>query len=149
MFFRRAVLDKYYADPDRYQVQDGYLRAGAFWGLPVDNALYEHVAVFLGDLGRLPEREQQYWRSFNVAPAGSLSETAIQRSFLNQFADTDRIEYRFYRAYKLLNEGWSSKFGWPIFKELHPATLTWLTRCTYQQVLASLRLMRNSSALPS
>lgn len=119
VFFRRAVLDKYYADPDRYQVEDGYLRAGAFWGLPIDNDLGEHVAVFLGDLGHLPEGEQQYWRSFNVAPAGSLSETAIRRSFLNQFVDTDRIEYRFYRAYEVLNEAWASRFGWPIFKELH------------------------------
>lgn len=119
VFFRRAVLDKYYADPNRYQVEDGYLRAGGLWGLPIDNALAEHVAVFLGDLGRLQEREQQYWRSFNVAPAGGLSETAIRRSFLNQFADTDRIEYRFYEAYELLNEAWPSRFGWPIFKELH------------------------------
>lgn len=119
VFFRRAVLDKYYTDPDRYQVEDGYLRAGAFWGLPIDNALDEHVAVFPGDLGHLPEGEQQYWRSFNVAPAGSMSETAVRRSFLNQFVDTDRIEYRFYLAYEALNEVWSSRFGWPFFKELH------------------------------
>jgi hypothetical protein len=119
VFFRRAVLGKYYAEPDRYQVEDGYLRAGAFWGLPIDNALEEHVAVFLGDLARLPEAEQQYWRSFNVAPTGDLSETAIRRSFLNQFADTDRIEYQFYQAYESLNEAWSIRFGWPLFKELN------------------------------
>ncbi len=119
VFFRRSVLDKYYADPDRYQIEDGYIRAGSLWGMPIDNALDEHIAVFLGDLARLPDEQQQYWRSFNVAPAGSLSETAVRRSFLNQFVDSDRIEYRFYQSYARLNEAWSSRFGWPIFKELH------------------------------
>jgi hypothetical protein len=120
VFFTRAVLDKYYADPDRYRVTDGYLSADAMWGLPIDNDLDEHLAVFLGDLGRLPDREQAYWKSFNVAPESGLSGTAILRSFLGQFADADRIEYRFSRAYTTVNEAWTRRFGWPLFKDLHP-----------------------------
>lgn len=119
VFFRRAVLDKYYGDPGRYRVTDGYLYAGAVWSLPIDNALEEHVAVFLGDLGRLPDREQAYWKSFNVAPEDSLSDVAIRRSFLGQFADTDRIEYRFSRAYTAVNAAWAQRFGWPLFKDLN------------------------------
>jgi hypothetical protein len=120
VFFRRAVLDKYYANPDRYRVTDGYLLAGGVWSLPLDNALDEHVAVFVGDLGRLPDREQAYWKSFNVAPGSGLSDIAVRRSFLGQFADTDRIEYRFTLAYTAVNEVWTRRFGWPLFKELHP-----------------------------
>lgn len=120
VFFTRAVLDKYYADPDRYRVTDGHIFAGAVWGLPIDNDLDERVAVFLGDLGRLPDREQAYWKSFNVAPESSLSDTATRRSFLGQFADADRIEYRFSRAYEAVNEAWALRFGWPLFKDLYP-----------------------------
>jgi hypothetical protein len=46
------------------------MRCGS-WGLSIDNALDDHVAVFLGDLGGLPDREQQYWRSHNVTPPGN------------------------------------------------------------------------------
>jgi hypothetical protein len=120
VFFRRAVLDRYYGDPDRYQVTDGYIYDGAAWSLPIDNALDEHVAVFLGDLGRLPDREQTYWKAFNTAPEDSMSEVAIRRSIFGQFADTDRIEYRFARDYTAVNEAWAQRFGWPLFKALHP-----------------------------
>lgn len=118
-FFTRAVLDKYYGNPDRYRVTDGYLSDGAVWSLPIDNALDEYVAAFLGDLGRLPDREQAYWKSFNVAPESGLSDTAIRRSLLGQFADADRVEYRFSRAYTAANEAWARRFGWPLFKALH------------------------------
>ncbi len=120
VLFERTVLEKYYADPDRYHVDDGYIRVTGGWSMPIDNALDEYIAVFLGDLGRLPDREQRYWRSFNVPSVGRLSETAIRRSIFGEFADTDRIEYRFSRAYAAVNEAWERRFGWPLFKDLNP-----------------------------
>jgi hypothetical protein len=119
VFFKRAVLEKYYAEPDRYRVTDGYLDASPLWGLPVDNALGEHVAVFLGDLSRIPDREQGYWKSFNVATQGEMSDVAVRRSLLGEFADVDRIEFRFSRAYTAMNSAWTLRFGWPLFKDLH------------------------------
>ena len=119
VFFKRAVLEKYYAEPDRYRVTDGYLDASPLWGLPIDNALGEHVAVFLGDLSRIPDREQVYWKSFNVSPQGGMSAVAVRRSLLGQFADADRIEFRFSRAYTAANSTWTVRFGWPLFKDLH------------------------------
>ena len=120
VFFSRSVLDKYYADTDRYSVEDGYLREASTWGISIDNALKDHVAAFLGDLGRdLPHREQQHWRSHNVLPAGGMSETAIRRSFLAQFADSNRVEHRFLRSYENLNETWQAHFGWPLYEALH------------------------------
>lgn len=33
VFFRTEVLSKYYAGPQKYSVEDGYLRCGSLWGL--------------------------------------------------------------------------------------------------------------------
>lgn len=120
VFFDRKVLDKYYADSDRYRVEDGYLREASTWGLRMDNALEDRVAAFLGDLGSdIPYREQQYWKSYNVPPSGPMSETAIRRSFLGQFVDSQRVEHRFVDAHNRLAELWEDRFGWPLYKELH------------------------------
>lgn len=121
VFFTRDVLNKYYANPNRYRVEDSYLGAGSSWGLRMDNALRDHVAVFLGDLGSdLPHREQQYWRAYNIVPAGQMSETAIRRSFLGEWADSGRIEDRFIAAYEFVNMTWERALGWPLFLDLHP-----------------------------
>ncbi len=78
--FRREVLVKYYDRPDLYKVGDGYLSCSSLWGLRMDNDGPESVVVWLGDLGRdLPASERDHWRSFNVPPAGSISETAYRR----------------------------------------------------------------------
>jgi hypothetical protein len=120
VFFERRVFDKYYADSERYEIGDGYLRTSGAWGLRMDNALDNHVAVFLGDLGTdIPYREQQYWRSFNVAPPGPMSETAVRRSFLGQFYDSDRVEQRFAASYRRVIEASEESYGWPLFKLLH------------------------------
>jgi hypothetical protein len=120
VFFERRVFDKYYADSERYSVEDGYLRTSGAWGLRMDNAHETHVAVFLGDLGSdIPYREQQYWRSFNVAPPGPMSETAIRRSFLNQWYNSDRVEHRFVASYNRLNKAWQKRYGWPVYKPLN------------------------------
>jgi hypothetical protein len=119
VFFRRSVLDKYYADTDRYRVKDGHLREASTWGLRMDNALDDHVAVFLGDLGTdLPFREQQYSKSYNIPSSGRLSETAIRRSFRAQFYDSDRVEHRFVKSFNDLFEAWQVHFGWPLYKPL-------------------------------
>ncbi len=118
--FSRDVLERYYNDPERYSVEDGYLRAGDHWGLPIDNAQIERVVVFLGDLGRLPHREQLHWRSFNLESGGGLSETAFRRSLLGQWTQTTRVEFRFSRAYANLNQAWQQRFDWALFRPLHP-----------------------------
>ncbi len=58
------------------------------WGIRIDNNNPDYVCVFLGDLGRdLPEKDQIYWKSYNIPPEGEISETYFRRSFLGQFAD--------------------------------------------------------------
>ena len=121
VFFSRTVLDKYYADPDRYKVADGHVTSEDAWTLSIDNGREDQVAVFLGDLGRdLPTREQQYWKSFNVPPPGTgISKAAFQRSFLAQFHESDNVEHQVQVRYQELNTVWTERFGWPLFTPPH------------------------------
>jgi hypothetical protein len=121
VYFRREVLHKYYANPDRYTVEDGYIRCAGLWGLQVDNDRAGQVMAFLGDLGRdIPQAEARYWRSFNIPPPGEgPSKTLIRRAFGGQFADPESVDLRFPRAYRQTNEAWRTAFGEPLFKPLH------------------------------
>lgn len=120
--FRRDVLVRYYDRPDLYTVEDGYLRCGGLWGLRMDNDVSDTVVVWLGDLGRdLPASERGYWRSFNVAPAGTISETAYKRAILGEWASAQSVDLQFRVAYKQLQETWRSRFGWSLLLDPEPA----------------------------
>jgi hypothetical protein len=120
VWFRREVLRKYYDHPEKYSVEDGYLRGGSLWGLRLDNDLPNHVVVYLGDLGGLAHDEQLYWRSFNSAPAASRSsEMHFKRSFLAQFADPISPDLVFKQKLVALQESWEQRFGWQLFRRLH------------------------------
>jgi hypothetical protein len=121
VYFRREVLNKYYAEPDRYSVEDGYVRCAGLWGLRLDNDQPGHIMVFLGDLGQdIPFSEAQYWKSFNIPPPEEgPSETLVRRAFLAQFTDPQSADLKFARIYQDTNEAWHSSFGEPLFKPLH------------------------------
>ena len=117
IFFSPDVLSKYY-DDERYEVGDGYLRCGSLWGVQIDNNNPDYVMVFLGDLGRdLPTREEQYWRSYNIAPPGHPSETALRRSFLAEFADPQSPDLIFRMVYTRIKINWVVTKGWSLFKD--------------------------------
>jgi hypothetical protein len=121
VWFTRNVLAKYYDDPNKFSVEDGYLRCGSLWGIQIDNNLPNHVVVYLEDLGRdLAYEEQVYWKHFNVTPVRSqTSDTNFRRSFLAQFTDPSALDLIFKQNYTQLNEAWMGKFGWPLFRPLH------------------------------
>ena len=48
VFFRADVLSKYYADSQKYSVEDGHLRCAGLWGLGMDNDHADYVVVRLG-----------------------------------------------------------------------------------------------------
>jgi hypothetical protein len=119
VFFRREVLAKYYANPEKYSVEDAHLRCGYLWGLRMDNNHDKFVTVFLGDLGRdLSYKEQLYWRSFNVAPEGGISAVTFRRSFLAEFADPEKPDLIFKSVFDSFRKRWEQRFGWPLFKPL-------------------------------
>jgi hypothetical protein len=116
--FNREVLRKYLGQPEKYSVEDGYLRCGGLWGVPIDNNHQEVLSVFLGDLGRLPYEEQIYWRSFNLASEGKISEVNFKRSFLAEFTEPTNIDLVLKSNYQKLQENWLSHFGWNLFDPL-------------------------------
>ncbi len=116
--FRKEVLQKYYAKPELYSVEDGYLRCVGLWGLQIDNDHEDRVVVFLGDLGRdLPSAERDYWRGFMIAPDTGISKTNFRRSFLAQPAASGALDLQFRRVYERSNQAWVEKYGWPLFRE--------------------------------
>ncbi len=120
--FRKEVLDKYYQQPNKYSVEDGYLRCGSLWGMTMDNHHVDRVVAWLGDLGRdLPYEEQLHWRSFNVPPSGGVSETFYRRQILAEFADSDQPEHVFKYQYRDFSETCKDELGWqfllPLAKE--------------------------------
>lgn len=119
VYFRPEVLNRYYDNPTKYSVEDGYLRCGSLWGVEIHNDRPNYVTVFLGDLGRdLPEADRLYWRSFNVPPSGPMSETAYRRSILAEFADPTKQDLVFKQEFTNFQESWAKKNGWPLFKPL-------------------------------
>ncbi|MFE4601115.1 hypothetical protein ACFRKE_09675 [Kitasatospora indigofera] len=117
VFFRKSVLNKYYSDP-KYSVRDGILFCGGFWSLRMDNNHTDYVIVFLGDLGHLAHAEQLYWKSFNVAPDGDLSDVAFRRGMLGEWADAEEPALVFKSTYQRFREKWSQVNGWDLFKDL-------------------------------
>ncbi|MBV8736237.1 MAG: hypothetical protein JO007_03080 [Alphaproteobacteria bacterium] len=119
VWFTREVLRKYYDHPDKYTVEDAYLRCGSLWGLRMDNDLPDHVVVYLGDLGHLAFQEQLYWKSFNIRPASDrTSETHYRRSFLAEFADPTAPDLVLKQKLIDLQEAWEQRFGWQLFRPL-------------------------------
>jgi hypothetical protein len=124
VFFKREVLNKYYAQPDKYSIEDGQLWCGGLWSLRLDNDHPKYVVVFLGDIGQsLTYEEQLYWKSFNVPPDGGVSETCWRRGFLAEFADPQSPDLAFKSNFQSFQKSWERKFGWPLFLPLREKDL--------------------------
>ncbi|NEO51622.1 MAG: hypothetical protein F6K54_00010 [Okeania sp. SIO3B5] len=118
VFFRREVLTKYYAHPERYSVEDGFLRCQGLWGLKLDNNHPEYITVFLGDLASLPSDEQIYWRSYNILPQGKMSKVNFERSFELTPAPPEQIDLMFKDRFVRFSKNWKESMGWSLFLEL-------------------------------
>lgn len=119
VFFRKDVMQKYYSASD-YDITDGHLSRTGSWSLRLDNNSPGHVSVFLGDLGTdLPEKEQVYWKSFNILPDGrKISNANFQRSFLGNFHDSESPEHIFKSKFRLLQDTWRDNYGFELFLPL-------------------------------
>lgn len=119
VFFKREVLKKYYDNPGKYSVEDGYLRCDGFWGLRMLNNSRDHVVVWLGDLKDMPYKEQTHWRGFNITPASrKISHADFARNIEGEFADPEHPELYFKYKFEKFQRSWHEKFGWYFFKPL-------------------------------
>jgi hypothetical protein len=120
VFFQTEVMQKYYGSSE-YKIEDSRLHRKGAWSLRFDNNSPNHISVFLGDLGRdLPEKEQIYWKSFNLVPDGrKISRTNFERSFMGNFYGPENPEHRFKYKYKEIQEYWKKKYGWQLLLPLY------------------------------
>ncbi|WP_431609262.1 hypothetical protein [Chryseobacterium sp. 'Rf worker isolate 10'] len=119
VFFKKEVLNKYYSNPEKYQV-DGFRISSSFISLKMDNNNNDYVMVFLNDLGMLPVREQLHWKHYNIAPkpgmgmSGAYYDTMVMGNWAR---DSDSVDVRFKEKYVRFNKRWFDKFGWYFYRE--------------------------------
>lgn len=119
VFFKKEVLQRYLSHPDRYSVEDGYLRCQSLWGMAIDNHHKDYVCAYLGDLGRdLPEAEQNHWLQYNVVTSEKLSSVAFQRDFLCMFSESNMSDLKFKAGFKRFQKKWHQSFSWDLFLPL-------------------------------
>ena len=88
VFFNGGVLDKYKADPEKYLLKHRSLTCRNAWNLQTyDVNDYGQVHTYLVYLSRLPYSEQLYWKSFNEAPKGTISDRAFTTDFRGEWSD--------------------------------------------------------------
>jgi hypothetical protein len=108
----------YYDNPSKYSVETTYLRCLDLWGLPIDTNKKGLIYAWLGDLGRIPYKEQQHWRQYNVPPEGGITEHRWKTDFMAEFADPDEPVFRFKRAYDQAQEHFKSTYASELFLQL-------------------------------
>ena len=81
-FFKPDVLARYFADPDKYSVDDDSISCRNAWHLKayrVNDA--GQVYTYVTYLGDLPHSEQVYWRAFNEPPRAGITQSAYDTDF--------------------------------------------------------------------
>lgn len=123
IYFKKSVLEKYYNNPSKYSVRDGYLTCEGFWSLKIDNNHTEYVVVLLVDLGKLHYKEQQYWKCHNIPRSKEmgLSEPAYAQWIEGKFSNGPTVPDLMLRErFVSFNKLWKEKLGWELYLELSP-----------------------------
>lgn len=120
-FFDIKVLDKYKADPQNYEIQDSEIFYLRDWSIPFCINDENKVVVWLGDLGRIPYKEQQYWKAFNEVPKGEMEEKFLARQIFNTWTDASRPENHTIHLLDVANACIIKQYGEPLFIKLSDA----------------------------
>jgi hypothetical protein len=119
-YFKKEVLNKYYNEPNKYEVDSFWIRS-KFFSLKIDNNVEEYVPVFLVELSSLPYREQLHWKQYNIPPqdnfglSSSYHKTIIEGSWA-EHPETPDLYFKF--KYEEFNRKWNIKFDWKFYKPL-------------------------------
>lgn len=112
--FEKQVLDKYFHQPQKYNVKPGLLRCGSLWSLQMDNNHTDKVCVWLGDLGRIPYEEQLHWKSCNIPPTGGMSQSYMDQQLHVKFSGSTQPEHKLQSAYSQLIANCDEYLKWQI-----------------------------------
>ncbi len=123
VYFDKQVLDKYTNNPAEYFIEDDHIGYLNQWSIPYNINSNDKVSVWLGDLGRIPNKEQMYWKSFNINPYGGMNEKFLQRQLGAKFTDTIRDEKRLIVMIEKINGIFYKKYNDKLFKDLNEADL--------------------------
>src|SRR5207249_4920894 len=120
VYFREAVLERYYADPSLYEVSDASVRAGRQWSLDITRTGRGTIHAWLGDIATLPRSVQQHWQPYAVVDAGPIPEVRIRRDLLAQFFDApaEGPVAELKQAIHELNQIAEARFGAPVYAKL-------------------------------
>jgi hypothetical protein len=119
-YFKKEVLNKYYNEPNKYQIDGFYVRSD-FFSLKIDNNVEQYVPVFLPNLRILPETEQLHWKQYNIPPKEgmNISHTYYRTMIEGNWAEQpETVDLFFKSKYKDFNQKWEKKFGWKLYKPL-------------------------------
>lgn len=118
--FKREVLDRYLSDPRYYSVSKVQVEAGGMWSLPIAITGHGNVQVWLGDLGRIPEKHQRHWQQCAVVEDDAVPEWRIRRDLHAEFVDAPRDEGldRVRAAMDECNEAAVAYCGEPLFAQV-------------------------------
>ena len=121
VYFQRKVLERYNGDARNYTVTDSMITFLNEWSIPFNINKENIVSVWLGDLGRIPYEEQQYWKAYNIPPKGGMDQKFIDRQLKNVWTDPSRLESKLVPALNKMNAIISEKYDDIIFKVLSDA----------------------------
>jgi len=122
VYFKKELLQKYYAEPKKYEVSEGQIGYLNIWGIEYDITKENLIQVYLGDIGqRLPYSEQLHWRQYNVVPKGKISTHRFERDFLVKFSTPEIKEAPvsfFKQELEITQKLFADLYGDKLFKEL-------------------------------
>lgn len=122
VFFKEAVLEKYYADPQTYSVEETLVRGGRHWSLPIAKTGRGTLHAWLGDISELPDSVQAHWKQFAVVDQGGIPEWRVRTDFLAQFVEipSEGPVAELKRAIGDANEATQRRIGQDLFAPIDP-----------------------------
>lgn len=119
IYFRKEVLNQYYAHPEKYEVAQSFVRCGFLWCLDIVSSTKEHIGVHVEELGlHLPFKEQLRWKSFNVPPPPISRNILTASPSLPRMPQHENLDHLFKRRYRAIVHRWREQFGWSLFLPL-------------------------------
>lgn len=126
-FFNAEVLRKYKSDSEKFTVKSRSIECRGAWYLrsyDINDA--GQVSIYLGDLNKLPYREQLHWKQHNVQPKTSISKRAFENDFLGKFSNEEDVLEKLKRLLEKMNDSnldwWKLKTSEGLTKLHYPYT---------------------------